>query len=91
MSRHESEHSGGTVHETLSPSVCLGGMEERENKEIILCWCLPYYWHKSGASGAISTVCGYVGDRDVNAALLTTGRKFRQGRFPGRGGCSKIS
>lgn len=79
MSRHESGHSGREVNETVTPSVCLGGMEERENKEIIPCWCQSYYWHKSGASGAISTVWE---DRDVNAGLLTTGRKFRQGRLP---------
>lgn len=88
MSRHESGYSGKAVNGTVSPSVCLGGMEERENKEIILCWCHPYYWHKSGALGAISTVWE---DGDVNAGLLTRGRKFRQDRLPGRGSCSEIS
>lgn len=88
MSSHESGHSGRKVHETVSPSVCLGGMEDRENKEIILCWCHPHYWHKSDLSHAVSTVWE---DGDVNAALLTAGRKFRQGRLPGRGSCSEIS
>lgn len=58
MSSHESGHSGRKVHETVSPSVCLGGMEDRENKEIILCWCHPHYWHKSDLSHAVSTVGG---------------------------------
>lgn len=36
MSRSESGHSGKKVNETVNISVCLGDMEERENKETML-------------------------------------------------------
>lgn len=57
MSRSESGHLGKKVNETVNISVCLGDMEERENKETILSWCHRYYWYRSGSSHVVSAVC----------------------------------
>lgn len=60
-SRHESGHLEKKVNETVSTSVCLGGMKDRENKEIVLSSCHECYWQESGTLHVVSTVCGYMG------------------------------